>query len=314
MIQNLSTYNAWKRSTLDRTAGHYRTKLIEVLAVNLRLNQHQIVSALRSGARSVSVGEGNLDRDLKKVFLDHQRQTIHVAVSDGIREVTPEKEFSTWTKWPWHYPVENTFVSLADKNKRDKIVKPIFETIEGANARKIKANVTSVKNKYLSLLQRTFRMFSKDYFADADTDVTRDLVKDIIGHTLEVNKPHAEMIFRTETTRYFNDARVAYFQENTDVDFVQLIAVTDGRISNICESRDGYVVPLEKAELKQFKPPFHPNCRTIQSPLDTDLKSDVEEVRRNLGSEFGVVHSDTSDKDFTGGRAAPRVPLPKGWN
>jgi len=75
-----------------------------------------------------------------------------------------------------------------------------------------------------------------------------------------------------------------------------LTAVTDGRISNICESRHGYVVEIGKAWLKKYMPAFHPHCRTIQRPLFSSLPSNKVQIDKGL---------EMDERSF--------VPLPKGW-
>ena len=320
MIRDLAAYNAWKRSTLDRLTSKYAKELATLWQKRFEKIEGKLIEAVESGADTFAPDTRGLEQQIMAILKKHRYQTIYVSVSDGIREVTPDKKLSTWENWPYWHPVEDTFITLNDKRQRKKIFDFIIDKI--GDARIDQERIMRFQKKmYLDLVSRIFKRVSKSYFHDEKVKESRENVIERLQESVQreshyfenVTRNHAEMVFRTETTRYFNEARVAYFEHSTEVDFIQLVAITDGRVSDICESRDGYVVPLKKAGDKKYKPPFHPNCRTVQSPLTTDVKADAEEVRRNLGSEFGKVHSDTSDADFIGKRTPPKVPLPRGW-
>lgn len=313
MIRNLKAYSAWKRSTLDRVTGKYKAKMVEVLNKHTRSLGPQIRSALEAGRLTFNMPGLFLKHDLMVIMLAHQHDCVYVGVSDGMREMSPKKKLSSWERYPYFFPVEETFTNLAERKTRDGIAAKLFRSIRRRNVKFMNDILESEIDRYRKNIKSVFENIAAKYFKDPENQDPKSVFTDVIARVFEKNETQSEMIFRTETTRYFNDARVSYFQENTDVDFVQIIAVTDGRISNICESRDGYVIPIARAGEKQFKPPFHWNCRSVQSPLDTDLKSDQETVRKNLGNEFGKIHSSTSDLDFTGRRAKPSVSLPKGW-
>ena len=313
MISNLSAYNAWKRSTLDRLSGKYKSRMALVLNNQVDVWAPQMRDALTAGRLTFSMPDLHLKQDLSSVFLNHQHDAVYIAISDGIREMSPKQKLSSWEKWPVDYPVEATFTNLAEKKQRDDIAAKVFKRIRKKNHSYLGTIIDLEIERYKRNVTAVFQGIAEQYFKDPENTTPRDVFTDLISRIFQKNESQSEMIFRTETTRYFNDARLAYFKENTDVDFVQIVAVTDGRISNICEARDGYVIPIAHAQEKKYRPPFHPNCRSVQSPLDTDISSDAETVKRNLGSEFGVVHSSTSDKDFRGARSVPTVPLPKGW-
>lgn len=314
MIKNLAAYNAWKRSTLDRLTAKFKRRLVDIFHMHLRSILPEITESLRSGSSTLKVSSiEHLSPLMERVFREHMQEVVRVGVSDGYREVTPDKKLSTWEAWPYWYPVEDTFVSLAEKKIRDGLYNGILKKIS-SRARNAYAEIASLeRERYLKNLKAIYSQIADRMFKDPDGFETEETAKDIIKRVFQKTEAQAQTIFRTETTRYFNDARVAYFQNNTDVDFVQLMAITDGRISDICEARDGYVIPIQFANMKKYKPPFHPNCRTVQSPLDTDLQEDRDEVTRNLGVEFGAVYSETSEKTFKGTRQEPRTPLPRGW-
>ena len=318
MITNLAGYNAWKRSTLDRLTSKYRRQVVKVFERNLKSHENAFITALANNSDNVRLNIQNLDHELIPIFMNHIKETIHVGVSDGIREVTPDNKLSTWEAWPYDYPVENTITLMGEKNIRDKVTGSIIEYLfKGKKRKALDKSILEVirleKQRYVKTVQNLFKSAASSYYDDPENTSPRSVFVDLFKRSLQKTDTSAEMIFRTESTRYFNESRIAYFKQHTSTDFVQLIAITDGRISNICESRDEYVIPIGKCGEKKYKPPFHPNCRTVQSPLNTATRSAQAVVRKNLGSEFGEVKSNTSDLDFTGRRTPPSVPLPKGW-
>lgn len=318
MIRNLAGYNAWKRSTLDRLTAKYRRLVVAVFENNLKNHEHAIVYALEHNAKMLPLNLNDVEAKLRAIFMNHIKETIHVGVSDGIREVTPENILNTWLAWPYEYPVEKTITLMGEKKIRRKVTDSIFDMLfKGKKRKQLDKQIGEVidleKYRYLKNFEVNFKAVASPYFEDPENTSPRSVFVDLLQRTLKTTDVGAERIFRTETTRYFNEARIAYFKGHTSTDFVQLIAITDGRISKICESRDNYVIPIGQCGQKKFKPPFHWNCRTVQSPLNTDTRSAQAVVRQNLGSEFKTVKSETSDLEFTGKRASPGIPLPKGF-
>lgn len=312
MISSLEAYNNHKRSTLDRLTAKYTGYLIDALEQFLKNNKVKIEESIRNEKSKITFNTAKLKADLCDVFESHWQYTVYVGVSDAMREESGNKNLS-WSNFPSNYPIELSFTELAESNKRDKISRLINKRIS-KKARQIIEEIVDAKiDQYLKRIQIVYKKAAREYLTDEDSVLNKKTVTKIIQEVTGKSKAGAETVFRTETTRYFNQSRVDYFTKYSDTDFMQLIAVTDGRISEICESRDMYVIPIDKANLKKNKPPFHPNCRTIQSPLDTTLKSDAAEVTANLGVEFGTVISKTSNKKFVGKRPAPNIRLPLGW-
>jgi len=308
-MNNLKAYNAWKRSTLDRITNKYRLELMRVYSSETNRLLPKLDKAFRDGDRRVSLPNSDIEKDIYSVLYRHMQATIYAGVSDGYREVTPEKKLSTWEQYPYWYPVEQTFTNLTEKKSRDSIFNRIEERLRRKNKLFLTRTAKQEKKRYLKSLEETFKRFADDLYKNEHTKSDIDFKKEILKNWYHKTDAQVETIFRTETTKYFNDSRVEYFQTSTSVDFVQIIAITDGRISKICECRNHYVIPVDRANEKEFKPPFHPNCRSVLSPLFSYIKKYQEEIEKNLGSEFGSVHSDESGKTFKGRRKVPEVPI-----
>lgn len=71
---------------------------------------------------------------------------------------------------------------------------------------------------------------------------------------------NANAIVRTLIAHSATEARMAVGKANGDIleDKIQILAVLDGRTSNICRAKDWQVFPFER----QYLPPFHINCRS----------------------------------------------------
>lgn len=74
----------------------------------------------------------------------------------------------------------------------------------------------------------------------------------------------AEAIARTAVNAVSNDAREAFFDENSDIiTGLRWTSTLDGRTSAICRARDGKVYPLGS----KIRPPAHFNCRSVMTPI-----------------------------------------------
>jgi SPP1 gp7 family putative phage head morphogenesis protein len=87
---------------------------------------------------------------------------------------------------------------------------------------------------------------------------------------LEINRRAAEVTVRTAVAHTANVARSEMYQANRRfIKAVQWRATLDSRTSLYCMAHDGQVYPVDAGP----RPPAHPNCRSIVSPV---LKSLAE--------------------------------------
>ena len=298
MTHSLALYNAHKRATLDRLTLTFQ---LQIRALFRRLSANEldvIISHLEAGHRDYTPNTDlpQLDKHLQVIFKKFQDAAIKAGFSDGLQEVSPEGKLNLWAKYPITMPVEDTIVlqgghALAEKRKTlfDEFLEQNQKTLE----EKISDYVRGTKSAYLKNIRKTYAASAKKWFA-GESDL--ETVKSYLKKALYSTDAEAERVLRTETTNYFNYTRAEYFQKNTDVDYVELYAVTDGRISDICETRHGYCVPIEKAKLKKYCPAFHPHCRTVQRPLFSSLPSHKRIIEKSERMD---------ERKF--------APLPKGW-
>lgn len=122
------------------------------------------------------------------------------------------------------------------------------------------------------------------------TGVRRKDTEQQIADLLKSNMDRASLIVTTETTYAYNRGRLISYLDNK-VDFVEFMAVMDGRTCSICGSRNGLIAPI--GDIGGDTPPVHGRCRCVLSPVFSKLQS-----------------SKLTDKALDWSNVAP---LPKGW-
>jgi hypothetical protein len=170
LTKNLSIYSAWKRTTLDRMTAKFTNELLKVYVDHLKTILPSISKALERGDRDFKCAMPNIDKELQKVFIRHQRNVTFVAISDGIREVTPDKRLSTWENYNIGIPVENTFVNLAEKKERDSIFEKIDKIVTKKNKSRIDKLIQDAKEIYVYSVQGVFKDLAKDHIYSDDSD------------------------------------------------------------------------------------------------------------------------------------------------
>lgn len=78
----------------------------------------------------------------------------------------------------------------------------------------------------------------------------------------ETTKPRVETIFRTETTNYFAQTQVAFFDGDDDIIGFLFDSVKDQARTEICRSRHGLVYKPGTKALRENTPACHYNCRS----------------------------------------------------
>lgn len=289
----LAKYNTHKRATLDRVTQIYTREGIAITGSFYASLVEDFYESLESNKSSVSIDPKSYDKKFLDLIERHYEKVLKVGVSDGYMEITPDNKLGLWLNHHLYLPVENAFpTSLATyrESLADKIDKIIGDKKDKALIDVIGFN----KDQHLGFLKKTYSHLAEDWLVGKSSIQE---VKKALEDTLRKSSSSIERTFRTETTRWFNETRATYFEEETSVTHIQLFAVTDGRTSEICEDRHGYVVPIEDARLKRYMPPFHPNCRTVQRGLIAGFPPHDKLIQKGEAMN-----------------AAKFTPLPKGWS
>lgn len=292
----MADYNTQKRKTLDRITDTAQKINRSLIKQDLRVRSNDILFNLNAGKKSlVDVSVKNLSDPMDALFERHEFVSVRTGISDGMQEVTPENELGLWKLLPDnHNPIETlTILKPQLGKKRDDLT---LEFIKG-NKKKRKFTLKEMRKfflaDYLRIIKRGYRELAADWISGTSSiDDVQSMLTLTFGSTMAESK----RIFRTETTNNFNDSRADYFIENTSMDYMQIFAITDGRVSDICEDRHEWVFPIARARDRDKKPAFHPNCRTIQRPLTSRLASHRKMIDKGLAM---------NPASFT--------PLPRNW-
>jgi SPP1 gp7 family putative phage head morphogenesis protein len=126
----------------------------------------------------------------------------------------------------------------------------------------------------------------------------QEIVKEKIKTIFAVPRARARVIVATETTRYYNQVRINYYDKVDVVTHYLFIAIRDHRTTPWCKTRQGLVYEKKSDLFRKEKPPTHYNCRSEITPL----------------SPFNPEHKKLiNDKSIQRENRKP-VPLMKGWN
>lgn len=290
--QLAKSYNVHKRKTIERITKGNTKKLYLLISNYAEENAKSILEDLEAG-RSVKIDQNKIISKVSKVLESHIDNTIDIGIADGMQEISKDHKLNNFLNFPLYFPVEQT-LTLAQKKDKDKIFKKVFKKFAKEKGSVIKELALGFTKMQLKTFASVFESLAKDWVAGNSTikDVKQAIQKEFLK-----TYSQAERIFRTETTRWFNKSRAEYFSSETMVDYYQIFAITDGRVSKICESRHGFVFKNNTSNLQRFTPPFHPNCRTVLKPLISKLKGDAKII------EIGL-------------RIKPSgfYPLPKNWS
>lgn len=283
-LVNLANYNNHKRRTLDRITGKYSRQMLSVYYTYTESLIDDFHRALERGDRKFKPRiDEKTERAIENIFVSHKKDTVFVSVADGFREVPLDEtqKLNAWADYPLTVPIESTLTSLETKEAKT-LADEIEERMGAKRPRFFMELIKQSKKDLLGQIRKAYRFAASDWL-EGETSIRT--VKEALSRSILRSKVGVERVFRTETTRYFNETRHEYFKQAVGVTHYQIFAITDGRVSKICESRHKYVVTKEDANLEKYRPPFHPNCRTILRPLMWKLASHRKRIEEGMAMD-----------------------------
>lgn len=231
--------------------------------------------------------------DLERFFIEHYFQ-VHIEslkIAQKERELEKNPKTQLGIRFPKKMPK-----SLAEIMKLyDLWRKGQFKPKAPAK------QAEKIKKKYLDKVQSVWHKYSKP-FREGDV-FTQNEIRDQIKQTAETTKSRAKTIVRTETTKYYNQVRRAYYDESPDVTHYLFLAIRDNATTRWCSAkttlgmRGRHGLVYKKDAVGKETPPCHWNCRseivplTIENPAHKKLIEDKSIQRQNVKC----------------------WPLPKGW-
>lgn len=162
---------------------------------------------------------------------------------------------------------------------------------------RIQKQAAAIKKAYLQKVYALTEEFDRSFKKGETWD--QELTKGRVKHALKVGVSRAKTIVRTETTRYFNQARVNYYSEDEDlITHFLFVCVRDKATTPWCKTRQGLIYKTGSEILKKETPPIHYNCRSELLPL----------------SPFNPRHKLIISQKSKWRENNRPVPLPPGWN
>lgn len=103
---------------------------------------------------------------------------------------------------------------------------------------------------------------------DTGNPISRDELGKRLQGRLGVSSVRAKIISRTEVTNAYNQGRLNSYADSPLVEYLRFLAIHDHRVTEICASRDGMLIPMaEGRAIAANTPPLHYQCRSILSPV-----------------------------------------------
>lgn len=153
--------------------------------------------------------------------------------------------------------------------------------------------VDRLRKQYLEKLRRKFKQLLPKLQAG---EMSPAEAKTQMRKAWGASKNRVETIFRTETTNYFGQVSVSFFEKDPEIIGFLFDSIRDTSRTDICRSRHGLIFKPDTTELRENMPALHFNCRShlialANTPYNRKL---MEEPRRDP-------------------KRATLAPLPSGW-
>lgn len=144
-----------------------------------------------------------------------------------------------------------------------------------------------LKRQYLAKLSKAFKeimpMIDKGLISPQNA-------KRAMMSVWEASKPRVETIFRTETTKYFSETQVKFFEGDPEIIGFLFDSIKDVARTEICHTRHGLIYRPGTKLLNENKPPCHYNCRSHLIALaNTEFNRRLMEEKSRDPSRVKVV-------------------------
>jgi SPP1 gp7 family putative phage head morphogenesis protein len=248
-----------------------------------------IAEASRSNAERLPAGGAVEPPDFEGLFIEHYFD-VQIA---ALKLAESEEELESRIRLGRRPKTLADIMSAYDKWRKG-ISKP-SRPLKKAN---------SMKKAYIAAVQAEWNAHSYD-FRNGGED-TQAEIRDRIAEAGDTYAGRASTIVRTETTRYYNQARRDYYDKGDVVTHYLFIAVRDKGTTPWCTAqtvngkrgRSGLVYAKGDPLLDRETPPVHWNCRSELLPLN----------------RFNPVHRRLIADESAQRRRHVCTPLPPGWN
>jgi len=199
-------------------------------------------------------------RDFSVSEAEWEQSSLKSVITSSSVEVTLPADAQIWAA------VTNN--PLVFENSQDvKLLQPFIKDWE---ARQVEAVGNVIRTGFIT--GRTNQQITNDILNGGilDPNTKKNVSKDI------------KTMVRTSTNHTATLARESTLRENDDIVIgYKWISTLDGRTSTVCQSLDGTIFKFSDKKQNKIKPPAHPNCRSVTSPvLDERFNFDTSADKR----------------------------------
>lgn len=185
----------------------------------------------------------------------------------------------------------------AQKMSLLEIVRRQYDTWKktGKLPRDSKIIADGMKKTYIEKLKTAYKEFGEEFRSGKKYEQDEARIK--IQEAANVSYARAKTIVNTETTRYYNQARLDFYDDAEGVTHYLFMAIRDSRTTKWCKTRHRLVYKKDSLILDKETPPCHWNCRSEIIPLTPSNPRHKSYIQ-----DKGSLRENNSPE-----------PLPKGW-
>jgi len=226
--------------------------------------------------------------DFEELIMRHRLDVVRQATEHAKK--TPAKSALAG---PWGIPKNK-----AKKMSLLEIIRRQYDTWKktGKMPKDNKIVADGMKNTYINKLKEAYKKHGEEFRQGSVYDQEEARVK--IQKEANVTYSRAKTIVNTETTRYYNQARIDFYDDAEGVTHFLFMAIRDARTTKWCNDRHRLVYEKDSEYLRKETPPCHWNCRSEILPLTPSNPRHKKYIK-----ERGAQRKNRRPK-----------PLPPGWN
>jgi SPP1 gp7 family putative phage head morphogenesis protein len=212
------------------------------------------------------------DVEFESLVMKHRLEVVEAATRDA-KKAKPKSNLAA-KKLSFLEVVRRQYDIWRTKGKLPKTEKKIAD---------------GLKNEYIKRIQNAYKKHGEEFRSGKTYNQTQARIK--IQNAANVSYARAQTIVNTETTRYYNEARVKFYEEEEGVTHYLFMCIRDLRTTKWCNTRYRVVYKKDSAILRKETPPIHWNCRsellplTPSNPRHKKMIDDKSSLRENRSPE-----------------------------
>lgn len=183
------------------------------------------------------------------------RETVYKLDKDGTQEKFLKK-IAENTDYQTQYSMQNVKHSFSsvDSNYVDNLLKS-----DWSGSGSFSDNIWKNKERLISSLEDVLMRGLAQ--GTSFSKMAQEIAK-----RCDVSYNNALRLVRTEAAYLQNQTMLDRYKSIDSVKELTFIATLDERTSEICQTMDGEIIPIDEAKVGLNVPPLHPHCRSVMAP------------------------------------------------